>query len=224
MEQKSLLTKFQQKLLAIIIAEPYLIKNYYWTGGTALTEIYLRHRESYDIDLFTEDSEVHLPSISKFIHKAMNLLKAKDVKHTHYYGLESFTFILPGDSELKIDFNFYPHLRIEVGKKYHRLAVDSLIDIATNKVHTIFMRPRGRDYIDLYFILKLHPELSLEKLISLADAKFDWHIDPLQLGEQLLRVVKFTEEPKMFLPYKRQDMEKFILNLASDLKSQILVK
>ena len=32
--------------------------------------------------------------------------------------------------------------------------IDSLIDIATNKIFTIYQNPRSRDFIDLYLILK----------------------------------------------------------------------
>ena len=225
MEQKTYLSQFQVRLLEIILREPYLVKNYYWTGGTVLTEFYLHHRESYDLDLFTEKSEVHLPSIMQFSRKAGKKLGAKKIVSGRFLGLYSFTFILPDDSELKIDFNYYPFPRIEVGKKYKALNVDSLIDIATNKVHTLFMRPRFRDYIDLYYILNGQNALSLEKLISLADVKFDWHIDPLQLGANLTRVVATTtlkNEPKMLVPFDRKQMENWYLSLATQLKKDII--
>lgn len=222
MEHKTILTKFQQQLLDLIIEEPYLLKNYYWSGGTALSEIYLHHRESYDIDLFTEKSEVHLPSVGKFVSKAGKNLGAKKISSIRYFGLYSFTYTLPDNDQLKIDFNYYPFKRIGPGKRYNSLEVDSLTDIATNKVHTIFMKPRGRDYIDLYFILKKNKQISLDKLILLADAKFDWHIDPLQLGENLSKVVAFTEKPKMFISFNQQEMEGYLLNLAKQLGSQIL--
>lgn len=222
MEHKTILSKFQQQLLEIIINEPYLIKNYYWSGGTALAEIYLHHRESYDIDLFTENEEVHLPSVSKFVRLAGKKLSAKKIQPTRYYGLYSFTYTLPDNSQLKIDFNYYPFKRIEHGGKYKTLTVDSLVDIAVNKVHTIFMRPRGRDYIDLYFILKENKQITLDNLILLADAKFDWHIDPLQLGENLAKVVSFTDTPKIFSPFSQSDMENYILNLSKKLETKIL--
>lgn len=87
------------------------------------------------------------------------------------------------------------------------------------------MKPRYRDYIDLYFILNQPGPTSLDKLISLADAKFDWHIDPLQLGENLARVISATTlgtEPKMLVPFDRKEMEKFYLGLARKLESKIL--
>ena len=104
--------------MGFAVKEPYLLKNYYWTGGTVLAEFYLHHRESEDIDLFSEN-EVAVEAISN------------------------------------IDFNYYPFPRINLGENWKGLAIDSLEDIAVNKVHTLFMKPRSRDFVDLYFILKL---------------------------------------------------------------------
>lgn len=50
-----------------------------------------------------------------------------------------------------MDFNYYPFPRIEKGMKYKNIEVDSILDIAVNKVHTIVMKPWARDFIDIYF-------------------------------------------------------------------------
>ena len=67
MGKTTILNGNQQKFLEFVLKEPYLLKRFYWTGGTVLSEFYLHHRESQDIDLFSEDQEIHLPSINKFI-------------------------------------------------------------------------------------------------------------------------------------------------------------
>lgn len=222
MEQKTILSATQRRFLDLVLKEPYLLKHYYWTGGTVLSEFYLHHRESYDIDLFTDKSEVHLPSISKFVGIAGTLLKAKKISHTRYLGLQSFMFSLHNE-ELKVDFNYYPFPQIERGKNWKGLKVDSLLDIAVNKIHTISMKPRARDYIDIYCILKnaKDDEYSLNNLIKLAKIKFDWHIEPTQLGENFLKVVTFTESTKMLVPFDRNDMEKFFVKLAKSLEGEI---
>src|SRR3989344_9293768 len=128
-------------------------------------------------------------------------------------------FYLTGGTAL-IDFNYYPFPRIEPGKKYHGLSIDSVYDIAANKLHTMFMKPRSRDYVDLYFILtKEH--YSLDKLIVDAKAKFDWHIDRSTLASQFLRVKDFSEEPRMLVPMDRGKMEEFFLALAKSLDNDI---
>ena len=92
MGQKTILTPVQRKFLELVIKEPYLKRKYYWTGGTVLAEIYLQHRESEDIDLFSEDSEIHLPSISKLVGIAGAKMGAKKIEHSRFLDLHSFLF------------------------------------------------------------------------------------------------------------------------------------
>jgi len=65
------------------------------------------------------------------------------------------------------------------------LEVESLFDIAVNKIFTIYQKPRSRDFIDIYFILK-EKNWFVADLLKNAKIKFDWHIDPTQLGTQPL--------------------------------------
>lgn len=201
--------------------EKYLTKNYYWTGGTVLSEFYLHHRESEDIDLFTEDKEVYLPSVEKFIQKFAKKNRPKEITHTSYLGLESFKLTFP-NFIFKVDFNYYPFPRIDKGKKWKNIKVDSLLDIAVNKIHTISMRPRTRDFVDIFFILK-KVNFDLNYLILQAKAKFDWHIDPIQLGHKLLKVITMKDYPKMLVPFNPKEMEDFFLQLAKSLEREIFV-
>lgn len=188
----------------------------------ALSEFYLHHRDSEDIDLFTTEKEVEVQYISDFVGIIAKKLKAKDITSQRFLGLYSFTYHLPG-TKLKVDFNFYPFPRINSGQKWHGLTIDSVEDIAVNKVHTMFMKPRSRDFIDLFYILK-RKEFSLDRLINLADAKFDWHVEPAQLGENFAKVVTVKDLPKMRVPFDQKEMEKFFLELAKSLKGQIFKK
>lgn len=219
MGQKTILSPIQRKFLDLCLKEPYILKHYYWTGGTVLAEIYLHHRESEDIDLFSEN-EVNVKVVSNFVGAIAKKLGANDITSQRFLGLYSFTFHLPKAS-LKVDFNYYPFPRINLGQKWQDLAIDSLEDIAVNKVHTIFMKPRNRDFVDLYFILKYKNKFSLDRLIGLAKAKFDWHIEPAQLGENFAKVITIKDLPNMLVPLNQKAMEKFYLDLAKSLKKEI---
>jgi len=102
------------------------------------------------------------------------------------------------------------------------IEVDSLYDIAANKIHTLFMKPRTRDYFDIYFILK-QKDFSLQKLILDAKAKFDWDIDRVTLVSQFLKVkeLKEAEFPKVLVQFDRSKMMEFFLNLAKSLEKDI---
>ena len=222
MGQKTILTPIQRRFLDLVQAENYLTRKYYWTGGTVLSEIYLHHRDSEDIDLFTDKGEIHLPSIKDFIGMSGAKLGAKGISYTRFLGLHTFVFGFPDDSQLKVDFNYYPFPRINTSKKWGKIAIDSVEDIAVNKVHTISVKPRSRDFIDLYFLLKDKKwELSLPRLISLAKIKFDWDINPLQMGENLAKVVTVKDLPRMLVPFDQKEMENYLLRLAKSLESDI---
>ena len=222
MGKKTVLTPIQRKFLELVVAEPYLRRKYYWTGGTVLAEIYLHHRESEDIDLFSEKSEVHLPSVSKFVSIVGAKMGAKKIEHSRFLGLHSFLFVFNGGSKLKVDFNYYPFTRINMGQRWNGLEMDSLEDIAVNKIHTMAMKPRARDFVDLFFILKGGKyEFSVEELVKQAKIKFDWHINSLQLGENFAKVVTASDLPRMLAPFNQQEMEKFFLAKAKELKKEI---
>ncbi len=88
MGQKTILNPIQRKFLCLAVKEPYLLKNYYWTGGTVLAELYLHHRESEDIDLFSEN-EVDVENISNFVGVMAKKLGAKDITSQRFLGLYS---------------------------------------------------------------------------------------------------------------------------------------
>ncbi len=199
--------------------QKYITKNYYWTGGTVLSEFYLHHRDSQDIDLFIEDREVYLPPIASFMEKFRKQTNSIGFTHETFLGLESFKLQYK-NYLFKVDFNYYPFPRINKGKKWKNIEIDSLLDIAVNKVHTIYMKPRARDFVDLFFIIKTQ-QYSLEYFIKQAKAKFDWHIDPIQLGYKFTSVLKKKDLPKMLVPFNQKEMEEFFLRLAKSLESEI---
>lgn len=219
MGKTTILNKDQQKFLEFVLKEPYILKRFYWTGGTVLSEFYLHHRDSHDIDLFSENQEIHLPSINKFIGMVGYKMKTKKIIHRQFLGLHNYTLFLP-NGELKIDFNYYPFKRIDSSKKWNKLEIDSLEDITANKIQTISTRARERDFVDLYYIYKMK-KFDLKKMIILAKTKFDWHIDPIQLGKTFLQITNLHDVPRMLVPFKRKEIEKFFLELANDLKEDI---
>lgn len=188
-----------------------------------MAEFYLHHRLSEDIDLFSEKYEVNQSATDAFLKKISLKLKIKKIERSQFLGLVSYILIYKDNQKLKVDFNYYPFLRIETGRKFGKLQIDSLIDIAANKIHTIFMKPRTRDYIDLFCIFK-DKSMDLHALILLAKAKFDWDIDKMNLANQFIRVkdIKKEDYPKVLIPFNPDEMERFFLSLAKNLKKDIL--
>lgn len=203
----------------MVSEDKYLSKHFYLTGGTPLAVFYLFHRISEDIDLFSED-EIQLLPVRAFVRKVQSRLKIKKVDYRQFLGLHSFQFYFSDTNILKVDFNYYPFPRIDRGIKYKNIIIDSILDIAVNKVHTIAMKPRARDFIDIYFIIE-REKYNFMDLLMKAKAKFDWHIDPVQLGSRLLQAVDVKDFPRMLVKIDHNVWRNFFLEQARALKKEI---
>ncbi len=215
-----ILTEKQKQFLELFDREPYFCKRYYFTGGTPLAAFYLQHRLSEDIDLFSME-EVHVPSVRTFLKKIQSVLDIKKTDYRQFLGLHSFQLFFSTTDVLKVDFNYYPFPRIEEGMKYKNIPVDSILDIAVNKVQTIATKPRARDFIDIYFIIK-EKGYDFRKLLGSARNKFDWHTDPLQLGSRLHQATEVKDFPRMIKQINHQEWQDFFIEEARKLKQEIM--
>src|SRR3989344_1410211 len=107
-------------------------------------------------------------------------------------------------------------------KKIGNLSIDSLIDIAVNKVFTIYQKPRSRDYIDLYCIMK-RESWTIADLVRKARIKFDYHIDPLQLGAQFVKAQELKDYPRMLILIDDSAWQGFFLEEAKRLSPEVLM-
>jgi predicted nucleotidyltransferase component of viral defense system len=219
MSPPSILSENQKKLLDLLAQEKTICANFYLTGGTALAEFYLHHRLSEDLDFFSEQ-EFDPQSISVVLKK---IQKAAGVEKIEYQ--QSFNrnlFFLNTDSDIiKTEFTYFPFPRIEQKQKMGELFIDSLIDIATNKIFTIYQKPRSRDFIDLYLILTNNPELTLDSLIDKAQIKFDNYIDPVQLGAQYIKVTELKDYPRMLEKLDEKVWQDFFVKEAEKLSGKV---
>jgi hypothetical protein len=118
----------------------------------------------------------------------------------------------------------FQHQVLELFKKspLNGLKVESLFDLAVNKVQTIASQPRARDFIDLYLVLQTQKDWSLEKLRQKAREKFEMFSGPIQLGQNLLQVKQLQDFPVMLKEIDLPSMQKFFLNEARKLKEKVL--
>lgn len=221
---KTILTSQQLNFLEFAQAQPAIVKNFYLTGGTALSEFYLHHRLSEDIDLFSEQ-EVKFRQIESILKGKSSVLGVKSITKENFLGLYSYKLKYGDGAILKVDFNYYPFPKIETGVYWKKLEVSSIYDIAVNKIHTVTMRSRARDYIDLYFIMKKmnNQDQYLEKIRIDSQAKFDWPLEPKGIAQAFLRVkdLPVKDLPTMLVPFDKKKMEDFFLSLAKSLKKEI---
>ena len=217
-----ILTGQQQQFLSLFSQNKDLVKTFYLTGGTALSEYYLFHRKSEDLDFFTEE-EVEILQIQVFLKDIQKSLHFEKVDFVTSFNRNLAYLYFPQNYILKTEFTHFPFPQIEKGTIRGGIRIDSLLDIAVNKLFTIYQKPRIRDFIDLYFIVK-EKDWSLEELAGKARIKFDWHIDYIQLGAQLLEVKNLLEVdyPVMLVDIDKHRLQQFFFEEAKKLKNKVL--
>lgn len=219
MAAETILNKNQQKLLLIIGQEEKICSFFYLTGGTALAEFYLHHRFSEDLDFFTE-KEFDPQLISIFLKSISKKIGLQKIAVEQSFNRNLFFLHLADGDIVKTEFTFFPFTRIEKGRQIGKLEIDSLLDIAVNKIFTIYQKPRARDFIDLHFIIK-KDGWTIGELVKKAKIKFDWHIDPIQLGSQFLLASSMKDYPRMMKKIGNKEWQNFFMQEARKLSSDI---
>jgi len=216
---KTILSDNQIKILEAISYDKAICRIFYLTGGTALAEYYLQHRLSEDLDFFSEE-EFDIQAINIFFAKNKKSLGIKKVDIQQSFNRNLIFLYLKKDI-VKTEFTYFPFPRIEKKIKKNKLFVDSLEDIAVNKLFVIYQKPRSRDFIDLYLIIK-KTGWSIEDLIKKAKMKFDWHMDYLQLGSQFLLSEKIKDYPRMIVKLKNEEWQKFFISQAKSFSEKVV--
>jgi len=217
----SVLSKNQVNVLSLLSAEKLVVDSVYLSGGTALAEFYLQHRLSEDLDFFSE-KEFDPLLISSVFKKIQNKAGIKKVNFEQSFNRNLFFLELQNDT-IKTEFTYFPFTRIESNRKFGNLHIDSLIDIAVNKIFTIYQKPRSRDFIDLYFILAQEKTWNIDGLVEKSQIKFDTYLNPLQLGSQFVKVEVLKDYPNMIKKIDEKEWQGFFMMEAKRLTESKLV-
>lgn len=204
----------EQKLIFDQVKKTEFMHNrFYFTGGTALSEFYLHHRYSEDLDFFSENEfsyEDILSQIRQWALKFNFSFKAEPKEIVKMFFLD-----FENGVNLKIDFGYYPYKRVEKGLVFEEITVDSLLDIAINKLSTVNQRSSVKDFVDLYYLLD---KFTLWDLIEGVKIKFRQELDPWLLSSDLAYVVeKFDVLPRMIKPLTLDELKNFFREKAKEL-------
>lgn len=220
MGQSSILTYDQKKLLELFGSETTLSDKFYLTGGTALAEFYIPYRLSEDLDFFSEN-EVNTQEIISYIKSIKKELGYRSFDLSTSFNRNLIFLEYKKKATLKTEFTYFPFPQIEKPKPQHGVKIDSIIDITVNKLFTIYQKPRSRDFMDLYMIIKQY-EFNLNDIIKKARIKFDWNIDFIQLGTQFMQAPELKDYPNLIKPLKESEWQSFFIQEARKFKGKIL--
>jgi hypothetical protein len=215
----SILTSQQSRALQLI-ATTELAKEFYFSGGTALSHYYLQHRLSEDLDFFSQ-KEFDPQAISVTLKSFKPHLEFLSFDFQNSFNRNLFFLKFADGYTLKLEFTYYPFVQVEPTISKDGLLVDSVSDIATNKLFTIAQKPRGRDYFDLFCIIQKY-DFSIEDLRMMAKRKFDWDVDPLGLASRFHEVERHLDDPILVKDIDRKELVRFFQKAAIGFKKQIV--
>ncbi len=210
---KGILSELQRSVLKIFSRMPEQ-EHFYLTGGTALSEFFLGHRYSFDLDIFTGQSELVLPVSYQF----ENILKAAGLEASVVRRFNTFVQfqVTQGSESLKVDLAYDSPFRLGLPEASDAgVMVNDYHDLQADKTLAFFGRVEPRDAVDLYFLLQ---KSSLEELVNLARQK-DTGFDVYWFALALNKVGHFPDEierwpVKLLQPFDPVGMKKTFRNLA----------
>jgi len=220
------LTDLQADILNTLFEEGIGELGYYLTGGTALSEFYLQHRYSDDLDFFTrekrslkEDYEIFLKIFSNH---GFEIISAEVSSEYARF------FVSPArrpKEQLKIEFARDVPAMISPPEIHEKIIVDSFEDIAVNKICAILNRepPEPKDFVDLFFILE-DSKYSVDYLMNRAREKegtLDNEYGILQFATNLLRLEDFQFLPRMIRPVSLEALRSHLTPIAQGILQRL---
>lgn len=205
-------TKIQKKVFDSVVQHPSLPKTFYFTGGTALSAVYLHHRESEDLDFFSEKDFENEPILD--VMKTVSSSFGLPYRFTQKYHSRIFELVKQDNLLIKIDFVYQPYKRLKSGLAIREFPVDSLLDIATNKLLTVNQRDEVKDFVDLYFLLK---KFTIWDLFYAVKEKYGMELDIILTASDLLKINNFDYLPRMIKPLTLDKLKLFFREKAKEL-------
>jgi len=210
------LTKLQKDVLCYFEKNSFG-KNFYWTGGTLLSYCYLFHRNSVDLDFFSDNlysDEEYLD----FINDLKKEIRADKIIFRRELNRRIY-LVKRGEENVKLELVFFPFPCHEKRKELSEffVKIDSLSDIMINKILSSYQRNEPKDAFDLYVYLSRKPKYDFFALVRFVEKKFGVAIEPAlllaklnELSNNLSRI-----EPLLLYPQKNlsQKVKFFFQNI-----------
>jgi predicted nucleotidyltransferase component of viral defense system len=219
--EQTILTPFQRQILEQVKNSRVLTQQFYFTGGTALSEYYFHHRRSEDLDFFSV-TEFDPNQLLIWLKQIQSTIKLAKIEQQNGNGQVTFyLYQTKIKTPLKLDFAYFPFDHLGKFKKDQALRVSSLEDTAINKVHAISSRTRSRDYLDLMFCLQKlawHPK----DIMKNYRLKFDIVLPPDSLATSFTNITQASDLPIYLGKTPWEKVENYFLSLAKLLSPALI--
>lgn len=175
------------------------LEKYHLAGGTGLA-LQIGHRKSVDFDFFTPNG------IKGTIGNLENILPSAKVQ-VKVSQTDQLTVAV---NSVQISFIKYPFSIFSSYKKWKGLKLIPAHTIAAMKAYTLGRRATFKDYVDLYYVIKLNI-CDLSEIIKLSNKIFSSAFNDRLFLEQLVYLEDVEEQKIVFIENEvtKQDLKEF---------------
>lgn len=179
-----------------------ILRGFYLAGGTALA-LYLGHRRSVDLDLFSAET-FHEDTLIQSLQSLPEFAVISKSPQTVYLHI----------SGVKVSFIGYRYPLLFPLSEFDGLPVADMRDIACMKLSALASRGSRRDFVDLYAVAQQH---GIPPLLDLFQQKFaQANYNLLHVRKSLTYFADAEQEPMpdMLAPLSWQTIKQFFLDEA----------
>jgi hypothetical protein len=220
LQGRGLLTPLQRTILSLFAGLPDQ-SEFYLTGGTALAEYYLGHRLSFDLDLFTGQTQLVTPMAYELERRCAE--RGLEITVTRRFTTYVEYLINREGATVKVDpaldspFRFESPVQSEFG-----VFINDSVDLQVYKLLAYYGRAEPRDAVDLYFVMQ---QITWHELAERA-AKKDPGFDLYWMAVALDQIQRFPDElerwpVQMLAPCDPMQIKASFQTLAVELLSQV---
>ncbi|MCX6723812.1 MAG: nucleotidyl transferase AbiEii/AbiGii toxin family protein [Candidatus Staskawiczbacteria bacterium] len=166
---REILTKEQEGLLHVV---KLFNKNFGLVGGTAIA-LHIGHRESIDFDLFSFEEFDNVKIRRKIIRaeRIPRTIRDETGQYTIEINMVRFTF-------------FHYLFKVNFSENFDdTIKMPDILTLSAMKAYALGRRPKWKDYVDLYFIMKDYH--SIKEICKKSDEIFGKEFNEKLLRRQL---------------------------------------
>lgn len=194
----------QQKLLPLMAQ---FKREYYLVGGTAIA-LHIGHRRSVDFDMFKPTAINHKRNLDRIVASGFKYQVTRRV-------FEQMNLIV---GDVKLAFFQYPFPVVSEVMFGNVFRIPSLLSLAAMKAYALGRRSKWKDYVDLYFLLTQHFQMSevTEKAIAIFGDLFSEKLFRAQLS--YFADIDYTEEVEYLVavPPSNEEIKAKLTQIALD--------
>lgn len=182
------------------------VNDFYLAGGTALA-LQLGHRISIDFDFFTPNK------VDGILEQLKNLFDENKIK-VLVNQADQVTVLI---NDVKISFIEYPFPVFNSFTTWQELKIINQEVIAAMKAYTIGRRATFKDYVDIYYLVKLKIT-NLEKIVNNANKIYGTVFNDRLFLEQLVYLEDIEDQDIKFLktPVSKNELKAFFQSKIKD--------